>query len=336
MDDGGIYQSMRNSDWTFLDSEQDNWVSESQNRWGGQVEDGNHGITELYLPVVADGPATDLIDRYDDGSNPDSYENSAGLRLVDGQAYYRQSDNTWINVTSNLIADGIVTVGSFYDGRESQEVASIDIDISRLNGSPYFPSNGIIYYSTPESYTQVNAVRLVNGSQLGGPLTVATNNPLYTVGDYNTIDKQPASLVSDALTILSNGWDDANSWSNMYARQASNTIVNASYLTGNTETGSPGHNYNGGLENLPRFLEDWDGRDFKWRGSAVDLWYSRQNTGAWGSDYYRPPNRNWAFDTDLLDPDNMPPGTPMVNIVQRNNWSQKIYDLQRYANRRSF
>ncbi|MCP4582784.1 MAG: hypothetical protein GY839_14335 [candidate division Zixibacteria bacterium] len=322
-DDNGNYQSMRNADNTFLDSNDPNWVTESMNRWGGCVEDGNHGITELRMEVVSDGDATNIIDRYDNGNNPSSYENDAGLKVIDGQAYFK-SGNNWMNVTGNMIAGGILTSGTFYDAREGQTVNSIDIDIDKLNSSAYFPSNGIVYCSTVDNGASVAAVRLKNGQKLADGLTVATDNPLYTLGDYNTVNKKPAALIADAVTILSNNWDDANSGLGLGSRTASPTQMNASYMTGNTLTIPDGHGYNGGLENLPRFLENWSGKDFTWRGSAVDLWYSRQANSDWGGGYYNAPNRDWAFDPDLLDIDKLPPGTPLVNIVQRMNWSQKI------------
>jgi hypothetical protein len=77
------------------------------------------------------------------------------------------------------------------------------------------------------------------------------------------------------------------------------------------------------LENLPRFLENWTSRTLKFRGSMVDLWESQQATGKWtyGS-VYTAPNRDWGFDTDLLDPNKLPPGTPMVNIVVKKQWAQ--------------
>ncbi|MCP4581959.1 MAG: hypothetical protein GY839_10090 [candidate division Zixibacteria bacterium] len=321
-DSDGNYQTMKNADNTFLDSDDPDWVNESLARWDGTVEDGSHGITELYMPVVTDGPVTNLIDRGD--GNPDSFENQAGLKIVDGNAYY-DAAGTWVNVTGNLIAEGVLSTDSFYDAREGKTVYSIDLNIDRLNSSAYFPSNGILYSSQPHNDSYVSALRLVDGEQLNSALTIATDNPLYTVGDYNTVNKKPAALMTDALTILSNNWDDANSGGSRDDRMASETQVNASYMTGNTE--STGNNYSGGFENLPRFLENWKNVNFTWRGSAVDLWYARQSDGEWSGSYYKPPNRDWAFDPDLLDPANLPPGTPQVNVVQRLNWSQKIKSI---------
>ncbi len=61
-------------------------------------------------------------------------------------------------------------------------------------------------------------------------------------------------------------------------------------------------------------------------GSLVALWHSQQATEAWrccgdaGDNYYRPPNRNWAYDT--LFNTNPPPGTPMGIIMTRGQWSE--------------
>jgi len=327
-DKDATYQNMKNNNSTWLDATSTDWVNTSLSRWDGLVEDHNHGITELYMPVVTDGPSTDLIDRAT--NNPDSYENKAGLKLVnDGgtlQAYYKQTNGNWLNVTSALTTSGAIKNNvSFRDARENKNVSSLDIDIAALNSSGYYPTNGIIYGSLATVSGTVSALRLKNGATLPAALTVATDNPLYTVGNFNTTNKKPAALLCDALTILSTNWNDSKSSQSLSNRVAANTQVNACYMTGNTETGANGRGYNGGLENLPRFLEDWNNITFTWRGSAVDLWYSRQATGAWGS-YYNPPNRDWAFDQDLLNVNKLPPGTPLVNVVQRTQWSQRVGD----------
>lgn len=323
-DGNGNYQNMRNGDGTYLDATDPDWVNSSISRWGNTVEDHNHGITDLYMPIAGAGNPVDMIDRAE--SNPDSYENLAGLKFVDGQALYRQIDGTWLDVTGLLIADGTISASTFYDEREGQNVLSLDLDVSLLAASGYYPSNGIIYSSQPEMVGNITAIRLTNGSQLPSGLTVATNNPLYTLGDFNSVNKRPASLMADAITILSNSWDDASSGLGIGARAASATTVNAAYITGNTETGSPGHDYSGGLENLPRFLENWNGVTFTWKGSAVSLWYSRQAISPYGMTYYNPPVRDWGFDTDFLDAAYLPPGTPMVNVIMKTGWNQTVLD----------
>jgi len=127
-------------------------------------------------------------------------------------------------------------------------------------------------------------------------------------------------LMADAVTFLSDAWVDAKGAAPKEDRIANPTTVNASYLTGNTETTST--DYNGGFENLPRFLEVWTGKSFTWSGSAVNLWLAQQADADWSGAYYSPPIRDWSYDTDLDDPANHPPETPTVRVFQRTGWRQ--------------
>jgi hypothetical protein len=319
-DGPGDYQSMENEDGTWLDSTDPDWVFSSIQRWDGRVEDRNHGSSELYLPVVQEGEPLDLIKR--GSESEDSYEHQADLKFVDGAVYSKNDEGDWEDVTAFMEADGILTYGSFYNYREGKWISSYDIDISQLNGSGYFPENGIIYAAHTDQ--DEGAIRLVAGTRLAGPLTVATENPLYTLGNYNTIQKQPASLLCDAYNVLSNSWDDSKSTKSLSYRRAGNTTVNACFMAGIVPSGSD--HYSGGLENLPRFLEKWTNTTFSYEGSMVCLWESQQAIGTWfyGGSYYTAPNRDWAFDTMYLDPALLPPGTPQVNSVMRGRWIHKL------------
>jgi len=315
-------QNMKNTDGTWLDSGDTSWVYSSLERWDGLVEDGAHGITELYMPVVTQGEPIDLIRRGD--GNPDSFEHKAGLKFVDGAVYFWDGDQ-WQDVSAEMEADSILTYGSFFNFRETKWISSYDIDISKLNDSPYFPDNGIIYAAHTDEDN--GAIRLVEGAELAGALTVATVNPLYTLGDYNSIDKKPAALITDAYNVLSNAWDDANSISFLNQRVASNTTVNACFIAGLVP--SQDSHYSGGLENLPRFLEKWTDKSFCYRGSMVALWESERATGTWyyGGLFYTAPDLDWAFDSMYLDASNLPPGTPQVNAVQRGIWTHRLASL---------
>ncbi|MFC1683019.1 hypothetical protein ACFL0G_02260 [Candidatus Zixiibacteriota bacterium] len=318
------YENMKNQDATWLDCEDPSWVYSSLQRWDGLVEDGAHGITELYLPVVSEGEPIDLIRRAGGGNN-DSYENAAGLKFVDGSVYWLNDESNWVDVTSTMIQDSILTYSTFFNFRETKWISSYNIDISKLNNSSYLPDNGIIYAAhTDNSH---GAVRLVNGAELDGPLTVASLSPLYTLGDYNSVNKKSAALISDSYNVLSNAWDDALSPGSLNLRTASNTIVNACFMTGNVP--SRNNNYSGGLENLPRFLEKWTDKTFTFRGSMVDLWESQQASGIWyyGGYFYTAPNQDWAFDTMYLDSSKLPPGTPMINAVQRGRWIHHLASM---------
>lgn len=314
-DTDGNYQNMKNTDGSFLQSTDADWYDTASSRWGGRVQDAAFGQTSLSLPLTNSGDPHKILERA--SGNSDSYENKADLKIIDGSVYSLVS-STWVNITS-LLPYGTVSQKTFFDAREGTAVTATEVNMAMLKTSGYYPGGGVIYASDHRAGT-FNALRLVNGSDLGTPLSVYSENPLYVQGNFNSVNKQPVALAGDAVTFLSNNWADSNSTLSKYQRHATQTTVNASILTGNTNTTSS--NYNGGLENLPRFLETWSGVKFTWRGSMINLWNSIQADGNWGT-YYDPPIRDWAYDTDLDDPGKLPPETPCLRIFQRTNWKQE-------------
>lgn len=233
-----------------------------------------------------------------------------------------------------------ISTSQFKNWRENKTIVSTDIDVGLLNDSPTFQllatatANGIIIYHSEAanegSSTYQDALRLVNGSEIyTGGMTVVSEEPAYVQGDYNLDDptttgvneKRPAGIVSDAFNILSNNWDDANSWSSsLSSRTASHTTVNAAIISGNTD--STDSVYSGGFENIHRFHETWSGQTLTYRGSVTILFNSEDATGDWiyGSPYYQAPTRNWGFDTDLSDPTYVVPGFPSVYQVVKSDW----------------
>ena len=256
-------------------------------------------------------------------------------------------NNFRTSITNTELALFVSTKNSFYDAREGKTVESIDIDIGSLKtwsetntslrvalGNAKQNSIYVVDSRTP-SATTLGAVRVVNGAQLpANGLTVATGRPLYVLGDFNapilgstnTATSRPASLVADAITILSDNWKDANSTSVVDLRIAASTTVNAAFLTGVVET-TKGR-YSGGMENFPRFLETWGlGNVFTYNGSMVKMFPSLYATNAWGkANIYVPPKRNWAYDASFDDPTRLPPKTPSLLKVFRARWSTAVPD----------
>ena len=143
------------------------------------------------------------------------------------------------------------------------------------------------------------------------------------MGTHNTTNTKPAALIADAITMLSTGWKDSNSTKNLSSRVAANTTVNAAFLAGIVETGN-GY-YSGGVENFPRFLENWSGKTITYNGSMVVLYRSLHATGPWkgtGSLFgiYDAPNRDWGFDLNFRDPAKLPPLCPSVRALIRGQW----------------
>lgn len=209
-------------------------------------------------------------------------------------------------------------------------------------------------------------VRLINGTTLPGiydagtaantrGFTLASENGVYVKGNYNatgvssvpttgntpfdnylpfnTPTHIPASIVADSVTILSNAWNDGQSFSspvitpyNQSTRNATTTHMRFAMISGDTVAsiqGTPNQGgispqLNGGVHNFKRFLERWSGQRLDYSGSLINLFNSRNNNGSFKccNTVYNPPIRNWVFDDTFLDPSRLPPGTPFFQYVQ--------------------
>ena len=227
----------------------------------------------------------------------------------------------------------------WYEAREQRFADVLDIDMGQLFAwATGGDATSIIYLTMktagaddPKGDGVFPVIRLTNGRTIGNPISISTNHPMYVLRDFNDIGWQPVALVADALTVLSNNWDDAQHQTTSINRNnwpATDTELNAAILAGHSATpcdhevcgGS--QPYGGGLENFPRFLERWQGDELLYTGSLVSLYFNQQGNGpwkfsTWGSwgQYYWPPTRTWSFDTRFEDPANLPPGTPVVGNV---------------------
>jgi len=256
----------------------------------------------------------------------------------------------------------ITTTNTFFDQRESKSALVTDLDVNAFNkwltnttptggaalniakktkyGTNATPAGlNSIYIDDRRtgSTTSFAAVRVGNGQLLPPDgLTVATARPIYVMGDYNaptpgslnTANTKPAALMGDAISVLSSGWLDSKSGSpDNTGRPANNDTVNAAFLAGIVQTAVAGgvKHYSGGLENFPRFLENWSGKTFTYNGSMVVMFPSRFATSWWvgpsSTTYYQAPNRNWAFDKNYLSSQKLPPNTPGVLKLVRGQWT---------------
>jgi len=300
---------------------------------GNTVMNGAHGVSEAVVPSIGSiamyeeqaGGSHYLngsSGKYEEASggiagthNPGFFHDNADLSIItydDGS--WDAFDGQGLSVKASLA--GIVTQTVIFDARqangngENTPVTQIDIDL--LNSSGVFPTNGLLYASHYEmgEGTDAKGIKLVNGAEIHDALTVVSEGSVYVQGDYNTVNKVGASVIGDGVNLLSNSWDDTKAPGTLPV--ASDTTYNLAIVTGNHET--VGSKYNGGLENLPRFHEAWSSKDCNINGSFVCTWQSLHATGKWkyGSDRYKAPRRNWAYDPMFNQVANLPPFTPMA------------------------
>lgn len=204
------------------------------------------------------------------------------------------------------------------------------------------------------------ALKLVNGNRaamLGGAsgthtqgLTIASENPVYIQGDYNATSSEDNSgtplvnesydrphiasaVIADAVTLLSNQWLDAVSFSAPNkpgtTRKAGGPAVYRTAIVAGKTLSFPKPSWaesngnlrdfgtDGGTHNFLRYLEDWTSRDLWYRGSMVSFYTSRQAVGIYKCcvTVYGAPNRLYSWDEDFKESTKLPPRTPMVRDV---------------------
>jgi hypothetical protein len=199
------------------------------------------------------------------------------------------------------------------------------------------------------------ALKLTRGSNLVSVtdlqgLTVASENPVYIQGNWNangsfTGSHVATAVLADAVTLLSNQWNDRNSFYNPYTmanatcgstvackRNASTTWYRVAIIAGKgisfPQPSGTAQDYgtDGGAHNFLRYIETWDGQTLNYRGSIASLYFSRQATGTYKccTIVYAPPTRGYNFDTEFLTPALLPPRTPMFRDVNITGFAQII------------
>lgn len=325
-----------------------------------------NGNSDGYREIIEMPTANDSI-------STQRYYNQAFVRIiVDSSGSYKyyynsgspnytsiqctsSSTNTLEKQIYNTLNSAISKNETFTDAREGSTVTVSTLDVSKLTtdvNSGSLPNfNGVIYFSDQRANqsggTPKYGFRLKKASALPTTtsygvtpgLTVASDNPIYVLGDFNTgsnppsnstssadptqptasgYTRQPAAIIGDAVTLLSGNWADSASSNSVTSRIATNTTVNAAIVAGDVATANG--NYSGGAENLVRFLENWTGKRFTYYGSLVEIYHSRQATGTWGkANVYTQPSEYFYYDTNFQS--SSPPGNlVLASYLQQQRW----------------
>jgi len=179
------------------------------------------------------------------------------------------------------------------------------------------------------TFASENGVYVLGNYNASGIASIGTPTPAADYNPQNTSAHVPASIVGDAVTILSNSWNDAKSFRYPFdsnSRVATETTVRFAMISGDARSslentpnqGAGDPRMCGGVHNFKRFLEKWGGVRLNYVGSLINLYNARNNNGSYKNTtkVYDAPNRNWVFDASFLDPTRLPPGTPYFQNIQ--------------------
>ena len=372
-DDDGVYINMKTNRNEFLDCYDPEWKLKSEERWGDMVKTREHGVGTIQLPFDGSMDSTRVLIEHDPMTNEVydvakmRFQNKAALVITpEGDIYEQRGVVTNAEFTTRVYVDNItntswaITTNEFYNRRNMDYwtndtavgmVYPLDINIGLFNEwvsnqpsltfkDPNSDRAGIIYIE--QTNATGHAVRISNGEELY-PLpygfSLATPNPIYVKGDYNTKiggnynTNYPSALLSDAMTILSDYWEDEDNqvWPanvinptvypkpSFYCNNACDTTINTAVMTGSAITTEDVNEYrfSGAANNLIRYLEYWKYRTFEINGNQICLWpskyewqhyiyRSKYDTGLDPWHYRWPSYRRFLYDENLKH--RSPPG----------------------------
>jgi len=307
---------------------------------------------------------------------------------VSGSSTANQNYNNAVTDVINMLNKQLATdSGALYDSRQGIKASVVNLNVNKFdtfiqenmtgnfNGVLYIDDAGTVGGSTGTKEvlggtTYPTTVRLTNGQvlpnnrDLGGTnvngtltvtdgLTVASQNPIYIQGDYNTGTSPPSSntgtittssvkygtdpflsgssytvvpaaVIGDAVMVLSNNWSDSSSAPSVLT-SAKNTTYNTAILGGYiNSSGSGGSSvYSGGANNYIRYIEDWRNYYHTYWGSMVQLFQSVTYNHAYvtqGNSSYYPPTRLWNYEPMFSSVS--PPGTTTAIVLSRGSWTK--------------
>jgi hypothetical protein len=314
-------------------------------------ETGEYGFSDFVNPVSVNACPNNALDTGEDLNGS-------------GNLYTYGADPTYVMDTGATAAQ--VASGTGQWGRYGTFAGLLGTALQNDTGSCATPTT-----VWPGTYVTPNegrenpplffrrAVKLVNGSNIQVPnwpvcpggvvcgLTVATENPAYITGNYNTTLSTgfsatyvAASVAADAVTLLSNQYEDVNGFAFPYNtgnRSAIATAYRAGIIAGkgqsfpepsyDSSNGSRDFGTDGGVHNFLRYIEGWPA--LYYRGSLLSLYYNRQAIGLYKSGIvYGAPSRFYDFDTNFLTPSLLPPRTPLFRDINTTGFSQLLLPQQ--------
>jgi hypothetical protein len=210
-----------------------------------------------------------------------------------------------------------------------------------VDGGPPYP-----YYDSPGNQV-LQAIKIWKSDDLVCPTTIASDNPVYIEGNFNSNSPQRGcAIIADLVTLLSNNYTTALG-TNLDGRPPANdnvaitaptvTTYYAAFFSGRDDLarfavrGGPYNDETEGLHNFVGFGENWPNTmECRIYGSFINLWFCRQALGLFdvrgglpnNEKVYSPPKRVWGWDAGYMDSQYWPPYCPSSYSVERVGWYQ--------------
>jgi hypothetical protein len=316
-------------------------------------ETGEYGFTNIVNPADANGCPNAVVDTGED-------LDSTGILYTYGQD--PSHNMTLYGTATGLYANPATALNAFAPPPFAANGSGSNCGITDASGLHVWPGTLVVHANEARenpSFIFRRAVKLVNGSDLIDNLntcpgnipcglTIVAENPIYVQGDYNcpgcagnTFNARNvgAAVIGDAVTLLSDNWNDVNSFASPYnfALRVGSTTYYRTAIVGGKGVYFPqpagtaaDFGTDGGVHNFLRYIENWGGQNLNYEGSLVSLYYNRQAVGLYKccTTVYSPPVRNYNFDLNFLQPSLLPPRTPLFRDVNTTGFTQLLLPTQ--------
>lgn len=329
------------------------WIVYVSDRRNDIDDDGQYDMEDVF---TGDPKVVGTENPGEDVNNSKSFEDSIGSINQDGTS----------NATTGL-GEGALYATSIESDIAALQDTSFYRRTVRITNGQNVPGNDKIGFTLASEngvYVQGNfnassvSTIIKTPADLSQPAdynsTSTATYPIPTGAPSTTIVRPPASIVADAITVLSNNWHDAQSFRYPFypgsntsgGRYGAETTVRAAFLMGNArsaalvfpgsestttpaQAGTKEGRLSGGVHNFKRFIETWGPR-MNYCGSLINVFNSTNSNGTYKngqSHTYAPPaDRNWIFDSNFLDPEKLPPGTPFFQYLNFTGFRQTFVD----------
>jgi Tfp pilus assembly protein PilX len=232
------------------------------------------------------------------------------LRLVDGGMDLAGTSYLPHPIAPATFGNGFTVV--------SEEPVYVWGDYNSGPADPFFPSSGV-NATTPHSAAAIIADAVTLLSNPPSLATLPTPNTGWT--DLQSF-QEPAQAVQTAGPPAFPGRNGNTSYYRV-AIAAGKSVPFPQPAWAGQDFGT-----DGGMHNFLRYLENRgaNGATVNYSGSLISMYYSQYATGTFKccNAVYGAPIRNYFFDTQFLNPNNLPPGTPMFQDVVSLSYHQNF------------
>ena len=156
-----------------------------------------------------------------------------------------------------------------------------------------------------------------------------------------------SAVIADAVTLLSDNWNDVNSFAWPYGmnssgynisnggRDAGSSTYRMAVLAGKgvpfPQPSGTAQDFgtDGGAHNFLRYLENWNGTAY-YESSIASMYYNHQAVGSYKccNTVYGAPTRGYEFDSNFLTPSLLPPLTPMLRDINTIGYTRLMLPTQ--------